>query len=437
MNALPGRILVVDNALEDVEDIIAIFRNAGVGVIYSQSAPPEERCPSNIRVVILDLDLDGCGQVTDEDLGQAVLVLKRVESKTRFYLVTLWSRYITGTEDWADRVRDKYKEETEREFPAFFLKPFGKTLLDQETLVKEIQKWIKENPQAGLVLQWEGTIEGSRDNAVSDLVSTGGIDTIVRSITKELGVEATPRELVNLLNRILVRHASGEDGVRALSSSVKAILRGVTAPPAPYDWFTRFHYLQAYSTVRGTEPLWTGDILRRISPKDLSKEFAIVVTTACDLAQKRVNVVKVAYGIRFDKIPNYAVDEASVSDIVKLFGKTKEGKYKKPRDIIKSLAKGTDLPERFHILYFLKMSRDAGDHFHVLFDFSRIDSLACRVDVSQNFRVPRGWQRVCRLDSPYIEDLLQKYSTFSSRVGTPSIPEAIRKEMERKIKTTS
>ncbi|MCL0076987.1 hypothetical protein M1O12_03065 [Dehalococcoidia bacterium] len=437
MNALPGKILVVDNTPEDVRDIIRAFREAGMGVVYRQSAPAAEELPSNIRVVILDLDLDGCGSVTPEDLDQAVLVLKRVESRTRFYLVALWSRYITETEDWVERVRDKYREGTGREFLAYFLKPFGKTLIKQRTLVRGIQNWIGENPQAGLVFQWEGTIEDSRDSAVSDVVSVGGIDVIVRTISQELGVEATPRELLNLLNKILVKHASVAARVKAFSSTVKATLSTAPAPLAPYEWYTRFHYLQAYFDVRETEPLWTGDILRRKTPTNRAGEFAIVITPSCDLAQKRPTGIKVAYGTQFGQIPRYAADDESAAEIVKLFGKTKDGKYKRYKDVTQSLAKGTDLPERFHVLYFLRTSPDAGDHFHLLFDFSRIDSLRCRRDGSGNFRVPRGWQRLCRLDSPYIDDLLQKYSTFSSRVGAPSIPEAIRKETVSRIRTTS
>ena len=204
-----------------------------------------------------------------------------------------------------------------------------------------------------------------------------------------------------------------------------------------YEWYARFHHLQTYFPVHESEPLWTGDILKRTSSGGPLEEFAIVITPACDLAQKRPTGIKVAYGIQFDRIPEYAADDENVPAIAKLFGKTIKGKYKKRGVIIKSLATGSDLPERFKVLYFLKTSPDAGNYFHALFDFSRIDSLPCERHGSGNFGVPQGWQRLCRLDSPYIEDLLQKYSTFSSRVGTPSIPETIKGEMERKIKTTS
>jgi len=438
---IPGKVLVIDNRYEDVRDIITSLWRDGQGIVFLDTLPSEEAIPSNVRLIILDLMLREDGDIQPEDYEQAALALYRISKRTSFFLVAVWSIHVDPQDveqasQVVDTLKRAYRDVAGSEFSTSFFKPFGKNI-GQQQLEQEIQGWVVSNPQAGLVFKWEDAVEDSRDGAVSKLVDIGGIDAIVRSMAQELGEQAVPREMLNLLNRILVRHASKEDRVRTLSPLVSSILTGGTVALPSYEWYARFHHLQTYFPVHESEPLWTGDILKRTSSGGPLEEFAIVITPACDLAQKRPTGIKVAYGIQFDRIPEYAVDDENVPAIAKLFGKTIKGKYKKRGVIIKSLATGSDLPERFKVLYFLKTSPDAGNYFHVLFDFSRIDSLPCERHGSGNFGVPQGWQRLCRLDSPYIEDLLQKYSTFSSRVGTPSIPETIKGEMERKIKTTS
>ncbi len=436
MNEITGRILVVDNNEDDVKDIIRVFREEGEGVIFRQNAPAEGECPSNVRIVILDLDLDGCGNVTDEDLASVVLVLQRLESRTKFYIVALWSEYIGGTEDWATKVTEKYKEQTGKEFPAHFLKPFGKSSMTQQRLVREIRNWVKINPHAGMIFEWENNIEDSRDDAVSDLMDAGGVDVVIRSIAAEMGRVATPREVANLLNRVLLRHAASDKRIKKFKPMVDMILTAVPSggTSIPYDWYTRFQSLQAFFPVNKAEPLWTADILEKKNASDPEKKYAVVVTPECDLAQKRVKEAKIVYGIDFTTIPEYASTDESVPEVVQVFGKTGDNKFKKRNEVIKTLATGSDLPERFYILHFFRHSEESGDYLHLLIDFTKINSIACHKDTVGNLRVPRGWTRLCRLDSPYKEDLLQKYSSYSARLGTPSIPQKITSEISRRLK---
>ena len=140
------------------------------------------------------------------------------------------------------------------------------------------------------------------------------------------------------------------------------------------------------------------------------------------------------YGIDFTTIPEYASTDESVPEVVQVFGKTGDNKFKKRNEVIKTLATGSDLPERFYILHFFRHSEESGDYLHLLIDFTKINSIACHRDTVGNLRVPRGWTRLCRLDSPYKEDLLQKYSSYSARLGTPSIPQKITSEISKRLK---
>lgn len=430
---IPGNILVVDNEYKDVEEVIRSFEKNGFPVIYLASAPEESKCPVNIRLVILDLDLDGCGSVTEEDISQAVLVLKRVESRTKFYMVALWSRYVEENDEWIGIIENKYKEETGREFPAYFLKPFGKKI-GQEKLLQQIEKWIEENPHAGTVFKLESIVEDAMDGAVSDISNVGGIAAILKSISKEIGKAGSPRELSVLFNKILMRHSSVEGRVRELAPLIDKVLRRplLDTEQGILNWYAKFHNLQAYFKVDQDEPLWTGDIIKKNNSSN--NEFAIVLNPACDFAQNKVRMIKIAYAISFRTISEYNQNDSVVPPIIEWIGKKKR-KYRKRKDVVNDIIKG-GLAKNFYVLYFLEPTPPYDSYFHVLIDLSKIRSFKAKLDNQGGIKIPRGWKRICRLDTPYVLDLLQKYASFTSRVGIPDLPEDIKREEIKKIKST-
>ncbi|GAI22192.1 unnamed protein product, partial [marine sediment metagenome] len=135
-------------------------------------------------------------------------------------------------------------------------------------------------------------------------------------------------------------------------------------------------------------------------------------------------------------VRNYQVSDTYVPLIVRKFGRTKKGKWKKRNEVINAIATGSGLPQGYYILHFLKSSVDADDYFHLLIDFSMVQSEAKKSGEGA-VRIPSGWHRICRLDSPYIEDLLQKYASISARIGTPDIPENVIKKEKERLNSTS
>jgi len=430
---IPGNILVVDNEYKDVETVISAFEKNGLPVIYLASAPEEKKCPVNIRLIILDLDLDGCGSVTDEDILQAVLVLKRVESRTKFYSVALWSRYVRENEEWIEKIKQKYRDETGIESSANFLRPYGKEL-DQERLLKEIEKNIDDNPHIGTVFELERIVENAMDNAVTDIADAGGIAVILRSISKEIGKAGTPRQLSDLFNKILMRYSSTEGQVKVLEPMINKVLRKQLPDNGEsiLKWYAKFHNLQSYFKVDKDEPLWTGDIIKK---KNLDDQFAVVLNPACDFAQNKVKIIQIAQAKGFKSISHYNLENSQVPPIIKWIGK-KNGKYRKQSEVVEDIMKGR-LPKNFYILYFLEPIPPYDSYFHILIDLTNIKSMEAKFDAQGGVKIPPGWKRVCRLDTPFVPDLLQRYASFASRVGTPDIPEEIRKEEINRIKSTA
>jgi len=402
---VPGKILVIENRWEDVKEIIESFWKTGEGIVYSNSIP--DKAPSNVRLVILDLVLrEGGNQVEDTDYQQAALALKRIESKTQFYLVVLWSIYITpDTENEViENLKNAYKGQTEKDLPDRILKPFGKKNFVKKDVVNEITNWIQENPEAGLVFEWEKSIEEGRDKTVSEIANIGGIRTIVKTMEKELGETAIARGTFTLFNKLLLRHSLLSLTKNGFTPLIEKMLEEKDmAGTNTLEWYHRIHCLKAYYKVEDNEPLWTGDILKTNIDSNLQKEYAVVVTPACDFAQKKVPKIKVVYGIKIKNIEEYGVNDEDVPLPVQKLGKTKKSKWKNRNKVINAIVKGSALPDRFYILHFLEFSSDK-NYFHLLIDFSNVQS----IKLEENMKLPMGWQRICRIDSPYIEDLLQK-----------------------------
>lgn len=96
-------------------------------------------------------------------------------------------------------------------------------------------------------------------------------------------------------------------------------------------------------------------------------------------------------------------------------------------EIIKAVIHGKDLRSNYYNLNFL-YDYTRGDFYHLIFDFHKVKSLKKARKVHEL----SGYNRVCRVDSPLINDFLQQYVAHCSRFGTMTIPEEVSKTLKSK-----
>lgn len=429
MMLIPGKILVIENDWDDVKETIESLWGAGEAIVYLSDIPEEEKCPSNVRLVILDLVLDGSGDLQNAHYEMAAQALRRIEQKTGFFLVAVFSVHVTGDnrDEVIGKIRGAYREQTgAKNLPEGVIAAFGKGEIGREKLQQMIERWIKTNPEAGVVFEWEKATEKGRDQTASQLMDVGGIRTVLKALEKECGKASVPGEAFTLFNRLLLRNS-----LFALDrKKISPLLDNIVSSRQPssttvLEWYPKIRYLQAYNCVGAKENFWTGDIFKT-GLSDTGKQYAVIVTPACDFAQKEVDQtgVKVVYGIRVDPLPDYADTDGNVHPVVRKLGCTKERKWKKRNDVIGSIIKGSGLPHSCYVLHFIKDSANASDYFHILLDFTNVTSR----------RIPRSWQRICRVDAPYVDDLIQKYASFSARIGRPDIPGDVVEQEKQRLK---
>lgn len=418
MLTIPGQILVVDDKREEVEDLIQTFMRAGQGVIYIrgvQDITPERL--TGVRLVVLDLDLNETGQVEEEDYELAALVLRRLALNGHgFYLIAVWSQHV-GEPSILERLQGAYREQTGHLIPGLFLEPFDKNHIDQEEVAGKIAEWIERQPSAGLVFEWERLLNRARDYATSDILDLegGSLASLVKVLRKEIG-EGANRELVQLFNKVLLRYMTTGDLVEIRELMDRLGKDG----GVDLNWYVKFHQFQAYYSLDDTESIWTGDIWST-SEEDQEKQFAILITPACDLAQSKARYLKVAYAVLLEpwSTAKNKFRMGKGKAVAALTHTNPEPETGEEGPII------PDLPQNIYPLPFFPTN----DTFSwLLVDLSQVEAVR-----SDHFTA-RGWKRICRLDSPYIEDLMHRYAALSERVGMPTIPEEIREAEARRLR---
>ena len=75
---------------------------------------------------------------------------------------------------------------------------------------------------------------------------------------------------------------------------------------------------------------------------------------------------------------------------------------------------------------------DQGVIFYLILDFQQVSNLPFKEKVA--VLGEGNWIRVCRVDTPIIDNLLQKYSAYSSRIGIQTIPNDVIKSTIDKTK---
>jgi len=410
---VPGRILVIDDLRTDkdkrkVVALVRSLREKGESVLFKQSMPENEDALKNVRLLIIDLFLvEGDKEASYELLTN---IIRRISKETGFLIVAIWTKYTIDPE--RDKRIIQELKETIRYPGAVFLEPFGKDI-QPKLLIEKIKASMTSKPECGLLLETERCVEKARDYAVRDIISTESIPVILGALREDIGDTALHREIIDLFLKVLSRYSKPSKELEAYIKRISEL--SVNVDSGKYG---QIYSLQSYYKVYPDEQTWTGDILEK------NGEYAVVITPACDFAQCKLDFIKI--------IPAIRIDHADLTNSECLNEIKAKFKIKKRRkEIPKAILAGTGLQKRFYVLKYLKDS-NTGVLFHLVLDFQRVSNLPFKEN-AVSLEEEEGWVRVCRIDTPIIDNLLQEYSAYSSRIGIQAIPRDIIKGTIDKI----
>lgn len=408
-----GKILLVDDKYDDdIQRAVNTLVEHGLAIQYwnGKGDWPDEI--NNVRVIILDLDLAGVGIRGPNFYHEAAMALHKVPGP--FVVIIMARDY--NEDDPANF--EKYCEEKYEHPLCGFIAKKGLTKKEEREnpkLLKElIYDSMSEHDILNLILSWETAVEKAKDAALSDLLEKELEKTVValiKSLCRDLGEEAATREMKNVLMQLVsrkIREVKAFEGLVKLVNKInKAQLAETTEYPSSED-LSLYNKLMFYKPGL-TEGVFTGDIYKT---REKHYQYAIVLTPKCILVQGKTARVLMCYGFPLNEkyfedveYPPYKIDPPIVKRL----------KSKKSTEVIAAYMKeryfgDAKLPENLFVLW--NFSHE-GETSAVCFDFNNVKST--EIEELQDL------ERVARLDSPFIDNLLAKYGSVTSQIGTMEI----------------
>jgi hypothetical protein len=420
---VPGRVLVIDDVPEQVNEVVDFLRHKGESVTFTTSMP-DDAVLKNVRLLIIDLYL--VGNDKEASYEAVASILEKISEKTEFFIIAIWTKF-AGTpaenQQIIKELKEIFNERTNTDLKAIFLEPFGKLSITQMELVGRLENTIASNPICGLLLEIERSVENARDRAVSDLVATASVSAILKTLKEEIGDVALSRQMVGLFLKVLSRHCKSTE---TMSDCIENLL--TESPSIDVNKYGDIHNLQSYCNVSVEELSWTGDVLERKDGKD---EYGVIVSPACDFAQRKkrpLDYMKIIPAVRINHSDLFACGDNP--ELLNRINAKLKAKFSS-EECTRAVLTGRSIKKRLFILRYLKDYQE-DTFFHLVLDFQGVFNIHFKE--TGMLLKEEGWRRVCRVDTPIIDDLLQQYAAYSSRIGIPSIPRDIVEGIIGKIK---
>ena len=449
-----GKILFIDDLYDqDIKKAVTELVKRGFSVQYWDGAGQVPETIRNVRVIVLDLDLAEIGSRSGgiEDYALAIDVLNKIQGP---YVVIIMAADFT--DDDPINLENYYKESYGPICGYVAKEGLSKAeeAADSSRLRSIIIRSINET--LNLIFSWEAVVDKAKDAALNELFGAEVEETIsslVKLLCLDVGPESAPREIVNYFMQLVLRRTREGSDFEQIKILIDKISKQQRTVKYPTKNDLRLYYRLMFFEPDPAEKTWTGDIYRMPnSNSSVYDIYAIIMTPKCNIGLSKTSKIRVCYGfplvnIYFDD-PNFpplkhdknvvkriANDKESLSkwverrhpenvellkSLIEKYPKLQNDEFheavsekieKKRQEFMKYMKKRyLDQPQLTENLYSLWNFEDGSNH-PICFDFNNINNIG----LSEIHK----WNRICRLDSPFIEDMLEKYGAFVSSLGIP------------------
>jgi len=419
----PGKVLFVDNKFDEVKELMREFTEKGISVQYWNGKTELMSPMSNVRIIILDLKLtaDQGDEKNEAYFFPAAEVLSKITGP--YLLIILSTDYEEGDIPKLKKTYKEYNFST----PLYSIEEFGlEKYPDFPTFYDRIKNVFDRSDIFKMILAWGRLMDLAKDKALGDLTKEelqNEIHAFVKSIAEDVGEESLSREFVTNMIRFVSRYMNTGVEFLELTELLKKLnnvqISGKSFPDPILQ------HLHMYYFPEKTEKIWTGDIFRIHGARGLTEgkdhwKYGIILTPACDIAQptKAIDTLLLCEGFPLDYHSICQLDHPfrKLNKSFKVapdIDRLPDGDEKEKRMMKLLKDSMNNLPKKFYSLLNFK---DNSKYFGLCFDFQHVSF----VDKS-DFEAKNKENRICRLDSPFIEDLLQKYGAYSTRLGVPGV----------------
>lgn len=405
---IPGRILIVDDKKGEVDELIGELFRRGEHVIYSGAIVDSEYY-HNVRLLILDYWLDEDSE--QNSLESMTTIISDIAKNSKFFMIAIWSLKVTeeNKQEYQKNIHDIYKKRFEAEIPGILLEPMNKEELKYKTLLEKIEREIAMFPELNMSYEIEKIFDNAKDKVKTTIYDIGNWSNLVKSLEQEYDPESIERQLLYIYSNIMKRYLNP-------SEKFLTCIKQVSKMTAPFniDDYGRVYSAQYYYPLSDSEQISTGDIIKN----EESGKYFIIMNPECDITNDKHTATTLVEGV--------GINHSDLTDPDNL-GRIASYCEKDEKEVFAALINGSGLRENYCNLAFLWDS-EMKQFFYLIFDFNKVTSLKKIKKMSELNK----YRRICRVDSPMINSLIQKYVSHCSRHGTLTIPSSIRKQLKKK-----
>lgn len=414
MGYFPGSIMVIDDqfglvyqdeplALSDkiqyksFIDIKRFADNNGIPLISITDTQDAESLQQtikrydNVRLLILDLDLNNDGSVSSEDDYLTVKLIVKTALKKFGYFILMINSAHSG--EW-NNIVEEIKTEVNPNLLNKFTYKFDKT--SDESAYDSISK-IGDNYSMEIIYHFETKLNEARDKAFNNYFDfeKNSWEKMHQALIHETGSMAH-NEISNILFATIKQHmidsrypTPKENGNPFIDDpAIKKLV------------FETINYTRNTNNRLIDQPIWTGN-LYQTNIEGESRKYALIITPECDFAQGKNIFYKVVYGFEINESTFPENYKENNEETLPLFFSRAKRMSKK--------AFSTDYKKPNQYLYLLQYVTES----IIYIDFRDVRSHEI-IDLE-------NWTLILRINEPMITDILDKYANLHNRKGLISL----------------
>ncbi len=421
MSIFPGNVLVIDdrfNIVYDKEptdeldrvqyksfvDIRTVCESNGIPLISITETTDVEyvlkriSLYSNVRLLILDLDLNNSGDIEEDDVYLIQKIILKATACFGYFLLLINSSF---AEKW-EEIKTQFDESIRaQKIISNLSDSYNKK---DKNLDEKILSLLTKKYSIEIISQFEVGLNNAKDMVLGNFIdfSMSTWENVMFNLKSDFDSKQTlnytiTQFLIGLIKQFLINLNYSEigDDTKHDGDLLKQIARG-------------FNYISNLEGQLKGHPIWTGNLYKS-EFNSLDKKYMLVITPECDLAQGKTVLVKIVYGFEVNETTfpeTYKAedfkDKADPPLLVKKLGLDRSGNWKKRKDIDDRLGISQHL-------YFLPYASENSKHLFI--DFRNTES----VELNKNY-----YKLIARVNDPLITDITDKFSALFNRKGLPN-----------------
>ncbi len=357
----------------------------------------------NVRLLVLDLDLNNDGEVDEnEDIPLILNILKNAIKRYGYFFLLINSAHSDAWEE----IKPKLENESavfNKKHSSF--KVFDKT---QNNLTQIIQELRDCNFSLDLVYDFECFLNRARDEAFEGLIDfeKRTWNKIYKTLVAETSTQSS-FVLSTIFLSIIKQHLLNSN---YNNSHLDTPIDNDLAIKA----YCCVNYINNFNGNLDKHPIWTGNVYYKKNSSHV--EYAIVVTPECDLAQNKFINYQVLFGYEINEntFPsNYNPSDYELENIAPIHA-MRVGKSKNKWRNKENLKESRGFIEHLYTLPF-----SSKDGKTIILDYRDLTFIS-KEDLS-------SWKLIKRINDPMITDILDKLSLIFNRKGLlPILPDSIK-----------